>query len=211
MALIGVHLQQESRHEWGELRIQRMLTQMLLSMVLKMRQTGPPFDILQAWYLMATFSTYTHTTVPAQRYLLRCQELIRSEDFSLVEPAGVDASTRSSPSAIAVDDRLPEYNDKKHELVSMLVNLMYLQCVHCLLYDACHGMYADIEAQLPDFAVRFSVTTLFNPPIPQLTFLSWLIRRFLTSRCSYSGLVPYFWFGTCFCISSCCRTKVCTT
>lgn len=166
MAVTGVHLHQESRHEWRELRIQRMLTQMLLCMLLKMKESGPPFDTFQAWYLMAMFSTYTHTIVPAQRYLLRCQELITFEDFRLVEPTGVDASTRSSPSSTtAADDRPPEYNDKKHEQVSVLVNLIYLQCIHCLLYDACHGMYADLEAQLPDFEVRLS-----NSHIPQSPF-----------------------------------------
>ena len=155
MAVMGVHLHQESRHEWQELRIQRTITQMLLRMLLKMRETGPSFDIFQAWYLMAMFYTYTHTIIPAQRYLLRCKELIESEGFRFVEPTGADVSTRSSPSATAIDDRQPEYNDKKHELVSVLVNLIYLQCIHCMLYDACHGMYADLEAQLPDFAVRF--------------------------------------------------------
>jgi len=29
---------------------------------------------------------------------------------------------------------------------------MYLQCMHCLLYGRCHGLFAELEAQLPDFA-----------------------------------------------------------
>lgn len=201
MAVMGVHLHQENLHEWEELRIQRTLTQVLLSMLLKMRETGPPFDIFQAWYLLAMSSTYTHTIVPAQRYLLRCQELIKSEDLGLVESTVVDASTRSSPFTTGIDDRPPEYNDRKHELVSVLVNLIYLQCIHCLLYDACHGMYADLEAQLPDFEVHFP-SLYSSKHVPQSSFLSGLIRTFSTSPLSYSELAPFFWFGTCFCTSS---------
>jgi hypothetical protein len=207
MAVTGVHLHQESRHEWQELRIQRMLTQMLFCMLLKMGESSPPFDIFQAWYLMAMFSTYTHTVVPAQRYLMRCQRLITSEDFRLVEPSGVDTSTRSSPSTTSTDDRPPEYNDKKHELVSVLVNLIYLQCIHCLLYDACHGMYADLETQLPDFEVR-CLRLHPSKPFHQLSSLSGLIRMFSISLRSCSELVPFFWFGTRFCISSCWNKKV---
>lgn len=158
---------------------------------------------------MAMSSTYTHTIVPAQRYLLRCQELINSEDFRLVEAIGVEASTRSSPSTTPIDDGPPEYNDKKHELVSVLVNLMYLQCIHCLLYDACHGMYADLEAQLPDLAVRF-LPSNSSKRAPQLSFPSWFIRRYSISLRLYSELAPFFWFGTCFYISNCWRKKVYT-
>ncbi|KAF9792197.1 hypothetical protein BJ322DRAFT_20130 [Thelephora terrestris] len=152
MAVMGVHLHQEIRHEWQQLGIQRHLTQVLLTMVVGMKDTGPRFDLLQAWYFMAMSCTYTHTLVPAQRYLLRCQELIKSEDMRLVEPNWIDASTRASPSDAPAHDCPPEYTEKKHELVSVLVNLMYLQCMHCLLYGECHGMFADLEAQLPDFA-----------------------------------------------------------
>lgn len=151
-AVMGVHLHQESRHEWQQLEIQRMLTQMLLKMVVELREKEPPLEVLHAWYLMAMSCTYTHTVVPAQRYLQRCQELIKAEDVRLVEPNWIDASTRASPSDIAIDDRPPEYTEKKHELVSVLVNLMYLQCMHRLMYGACHDLYAELEAQLPDFA-----------------------------------------------------------
>ena len=209
MAMTGVHLHQESRHDWRELRIQRMLTQMLFFMLLEMRATGPPFDIFQAWYLMAMSSTYSHTTIPAQRYLLRCQELIKSEDFRLVEPTEVEASTRPPPFTAVIGDRPPEYNDEKHELVSLLVNLIYLQCIHCLLYDACHGMYADLEAQLPDFAVRF-LRLHHSEPIPQPPFLSGFIRRLSIPLPLYLELAPSSWFGTCFCISICWRKQVCT-
>ena len=152
MAVMGVHLYQESRHQWEQLRTQGALAQILLKMVLTMQETGPPFDLFQAFYCMALSCTYTHTLVPARRYLERCQEMIRTEGFRLADPTWVDASSRGSPSTV-IDDRPPEYTDEKHELVSVLVNLMYLQCMHCMLYNECHGMYADLEAQLPDFAV----------------------------------------------------------
>lgn len=154
MAVMGVHLHQEGRHEWQQLAIQRMLTQVLLGMIVRMRENDPPFEVLQAWYLMAMSCTYTHTIVPGARYLMRCQELVTLEDLRLVEPTWIDASTRASPPAAVADDRLPEYTEKKHEVVSVLVNLMYLQCMNCLLYDVCHGMFAELEAQLPEFAVR---------------------------------------------------------
>jgi len=151
---MGIHLYQESRHQWVQLYTQGALTQILLTMVLKMQETEPPFDVFQAFYLMTMSCTYTHTIVPAQRYLERCQEMIRTEGFSLVDPTWVDASSRGSPSPVD-DDRPSEYTEEKHELVSILVNLMYIQCMHCMLYDKCHGMFADLEAQLPDFEVGF--------------------------------------------------------
>ena len=155
MAVMGVHLHQESRHEWRQLDTQGALTQILLKMVLKMQDDGLTFDVLHAFYLMAMSCTYTHTLVPGRRYMIKCEEIVLSQDFRLVEPTWIDASTRSSPSVGMVDDRPPEYTEKKHEEVSVLLNLLYLQCMHCILYDECHGMYANLEAQLPDFAVRF--------------------------------------------------------
>ena len=153
MAVMGVHIYQESQHKWGQLRLQSTLSHILLKMVLKMKESVPPFDMFQAYYLMAMSCTYTHTLVPARRYLVRCQEMIRTEGYRLADPTWIDAASRISPFAL-IDDRPPEYTEEKHEMVSILVNLMYLQCIHCMLYDECRGLYADLEAQLPDFAVR---------------------------------------------------------
>jgi len=80
--------------------------------------------------------------------------MITKEGFSLVDPTWIDASSRGSPPTVA-DDRPSEYTEEKHELVSILVNLLYLQCMHCILYNKCHGMFAGLEAQLPDFEVSF--------------------------------------------------------
>ena len=154
MAAMGVHLYQEGRHRWGRFTIQGTLTQILLEMVLKMQKTGPPFDVFQAFYLMAMSCTYTDTHVPAGRYFERCQGIIRTEGFRFVDPNWADVSSRVSPSAFT-EDHLSEYTEGKHELVSILANLMYLQCIHCMLYNECHGLFADLEAQLPEFAVRF--------------------------------------------------------
>ena len=154
-----------------------MLTQLLLGMVVELREKEPPLEVLHAWYLMAMSCTYTHTVVPAQRYLQRCQELIKAEDIRLVEPNWIDASTRASPSVMAIDDRPPEYTEKKHELVSVLVNLMYLQCMHRLMYGACHDLYAELEAQLPDFAVSFQQSRS-SGPITQVSFLESLSGGF---------------------------------
>jgi len=88
--------------------------------------------------------------------------MVSSEGFRLVDPDWIDASSRTSPSAIA-NDCPSEYTEEKHELVAILVNLMYLQCMHCMLYDKCHGMFADLEAQLPEFAVRFPPSCRFVP------------------------------------------------
>ena len=79
--------------------------------------------------------------------------MIRSEGFALVDPTWIDASSRTLTDAVFVD-RPPAYTEEKHEIVSCLLNLMYLQCMHCMMYDECHDLYADLEAQLPDFAVR---------------------------------------------------------
>ncbi|KAF9651446.1 hypothetical protein BDM02DRAFT_3267070 [Thelephora ganbajun] len=152
MAVMGVHLHQESRHQWEQLKIQGTLTQILLKMVLKMQETDPPFNVLQVFYLMAMSCTYTHTLVPARRYLKKCKDMIRMGGFRLAEPTWIDASSRASPPTAIIDDRPPEYTEEKHELVSILVNLMYLQCMHCMLYDECHDMFVDLEVQLPDFA-----------------------------------------------------------
>ena len=150
MTVIGVHLHQEWRHQWADLKIQGTITQILLTMVLKMQETETPFTMLQAYSLMATACTYTHTVVPGQRYLERCQEMIEEHGFGLVDPTWIDGSLRGSPSIV---DRPSEYTEEKHELVSVLLNLMYLQCMNCLLYDECHGLLTDLEAQLPDFEV----------------------------------------------------------
>lgn len=151
MSVMGVHLHQEIRHQWVDLKTQGMLTQALLRMVVKMQETHqPPLLMFHIFSLMATACTYTHTLVPARRYLERCHEMILKEDFRLVE-TWIDASVRRAPSAV---DRPTEYTEDKHELVSILLNLMYLQCIHCLIYDECHGMFADLESQLPDFEVR---------------------------------------------------------
>lgn len=153
MTVMGLHLHQERRHRWEQLDIQSWIIQSLLKMVLKMQETQPPFELFQAFYLMAMSCTYTHTLVPARRYLERCREMIKAEGFGLLDPTWIDASSRASPSRV-IYDRPSEYTEEKHELVSVLINLMYLQCLHCMLYDECHGIYADVEAQLPDFAVR---------------------------------------------------------
>lgn len=152
MAVMGVHLHQERRHQWGQLSIQGSLTQILLRMVLGMVETELPYTVLQAFYLMAMACTYTHTLVPGRRYLEKCQQLIRVYRLTLGDPNWIDASSRQSPPAV-INDRPSEYTDEKHEEVSILVNLMYLQCIHCILYDECHGLFADVEAQLPDFQV----------------------------------------------------------
>ena len=200
MAVMGVHLHQESRHEWQQLKTQRQLTQVLLTMIIDMKDTAPRFDLLHAWYFMAMSCTYTHTLVPGRRYLMRCEELVKSEDMRLVEPTWIDASTRRSPSVAHVHDHPPEYTEKKHELVSVLANLMYLQCMHCLLYGRCHGMFADLEAQLPDFAVR-PLHIPSSKCSAQVSFSSGLIRKFSIFLRRCSELAPFFWFGTCFCIS----------
>lgn len=150
---MGVHLHQESRHQWGELRLHATIAQTLLKMVLGMQATASPSDVLLAFYCMAMSCTYTHTLVPARRYLVRCQELIRSGGFGLVDQTWIDASSRTSKSA-AIVDCPPAYTEEKHEMVACLLNLMYQQCMHCMMYDECHGLYADLEAQLPEFAVR---------------------------------------------------------
>lgn len=79
--------------------------------------------------------------------------MIRTEGYRLTDQTWIDASSRMSPPAVA-DDRPSEYTEEKHEMVSILVNLMYLQCIHCILYGQCRGLYADLEAEFPDFAVR---------------------------------------------------------
>lgn len=159
---MGVHLYQESRHQWVELRLQSTLSKMLLNMVLKMQGNVPTFDLFQAFYLMAMSCTYTHTLVPARRYLLRCQEMICAEGYTLADPAWIDASSRTSLPAL-IDDRPSEYTEEKHEMVSILANLMYLQCMHCMLYGKCRGLYADnLETQLPDFAVRCPLCLCFR-------------------------------------------------
>ena len=152
MTVMGVHLYQESRHQWGELHIQGYITQVLLTMVLKMQEDKePPFTLLQAFYFMCMSCTYTHTVVPGRRYLERLQEMVKKERFSLLDPTWIDASSRGSRPTF---DRPSEYTEEKHELVSLLLNLMYLQCIHCLVYDGCPDLFADLEAQLPDFEVR---------------------------------------------------------
>ena len=150
---MGLHLYQESRHQWEQLRTQSSLVQALLRMVLSVQETEPPVDVFQAFYLMAMSCTYTHTLVPARRYLERCEDMVRTQGFRLVDPSWIDASSRASPYT-ATDDRPSEYTEEKHEMVSILVNLIYIQCMHCMLYNKCHGMFADLEAQLSDFAVR---------------------------------------------------------
>jgi len=150
MGVMGVHLHQEWHHQWRELKIQGTITQTLLAMVLDMQETQSPFIMLQVFSLMATACTYTHTIVPGQRYLERCQEMVEKHGFRLVDPTWVDASMRGSPSIV---DRPSEYTEEKHELVSVLLNIMYLQCINSMLYDECHGWLADLEAQLPEFEV----------------------------------------------------------
>jgi hypothetical protein len=87
--------------------------------------------------------------------------MIEENGYRLAGPTWVDASSRESSSAV-IDDRPSEYTEEKHEMVSILVNLMYLQCIHCMLYDKCHGLYTDLEAQLPDFAACFSLRSYFR-------------------------------------------------
>ena len=159
MTVMGVHLHQEWRHQWRDLEIQGTITQKLLAMVLKMQETQPPFIVFQVYSLMATACTYTHTVVPGQRYLERCQEMIEKHGFRLVDPTWIDASLRGSPSTV---DRPSEYTEEKHELVSVLLNIMYLQCINCLLYDECHGWFTDLEAQLPEFEVCRCAITFFG-------------------------------------------------
>ena len=81
--------------------------------------------------------------------------MIDAEGYRLIDPTWIEASSRASL-PIVIDDRPSEYTEEKHELVSILANLMYLQCIHCMLYDECHDLYPDLEAQLPDFGVRLS-------------------------------------------------------
>jgi hypothetical protein len=119
-----------------------------------MQETELPSVIFQALSLMAMACTYTHTLVPAQRYLERCKAMIDAEGYRLIDPTWIEASSRASL-PIVIDDRPSEYTEEKHELVSILANLMYMQCIHCMLYDKCHDLYTDLEAQLPDFGVRF--------------------------------------------------------
>ena len=152
MAVMGVHLHQESRRQWAQLHIQTTLAKDLLNMISKMQDVRPPFEVFQIFYLMSMSCTYTNTLVPARRYLRRCQDMIRTQGYGL-DPNWIDASSRASPCPI-IDNRPSEYTEEKHEMVSILVNLMYLQCMHCMLYDKCHGLFADLEAQLLDFAVR---------------------------------------------------------
>ena len=151
MNVMGVHLHQETRHQWLELKTQGMLTQILLRIVLEMQETQPPTTMLHAFYFMAMACTYTHTVVPGQRYLGRCQDMIEKEGFRLVDPTWIDASLQGSSSAV---DRPSPYTEEKHELVSILLNLMYLQCIHRMIYSECDGMFAELEAQLPEFEVR---------------------------------------------------------
>ena len=80
--------------------------------------------------------------------------MIDAEGYRLIDPTWIEASSRASL-PIVIDDRPSEYTEEKHELVSILANLMYMQCIHCMLYDKCHDLYTDLEAQLPDFGVRF--------------------------------------------------------
>ena len=191
MAVMGVHLHQESRHQWAELRIQVTLTQILLKMVLGMIETELPINTFQAFYLMAMACTYTHTLVPGRRYLERCQKMIKMEGFGLVDPTWIEASARESPPAI-VNDRPSPYTEEKHELVSVLVNLMYLQCIHCIMYDKCHGLYEDIERQLPDFEVRCPLVTLGQ--IVKHHFIARLPRDFRTL--SDGAQSPHCYFGS---------------
>jgi len=151
MNVMGIHLHQERRHLWEELRIQGTITQIILQMVYDMQESEqPPLLMLHVVSYMALACTYTHTIVPGQRYLLRCHKMVKKHGFGLVGPTWIDASSRGSPSTV---DRPSEYTEEKHELVSILLHLMYLQCIHCLLYNKCHGLFADLEAQLPDFEV----------------------------------------------------------
>jgi len=189
MAVMGVHLYQESRHQWAQLRTQRAIVNDLLNTVLTLRDTNPPFDTFQAFYFMAMSCTYTNTLVPARRYLEKCQDMIKSEGYGL-DPTWIDASLRASPCPV-IDNRPSEYSEEKHEMVSILVNLMYLQCMHCILYGECHGLFADLEAQLPDFAVRCPLLT-FLGHIAETPFLSGLIQKFSNSLRWCSGSVPSF-------------------
>lgn len=193
MAVMGVHLYQESRHQWAQLRLQSTLSQTLLKMVLQMQGNVPPFDMFQALYLMAMSCTYTHTLVPARRYLVRCQDMIQTEGYRLADPTWIDASSRTSPSAV-IDDRPSEYTEEKHEMVSILVNLMYLQCIHCMLYGECRGLYADLEAQLPDFAVRSPLWLCFRGVWLKYRLLAGLSRGLGTLLDRAQG--PYCPFGS---------------
>ena len=151
MNVMGIHLHQERRHMWLELKIQSKITQLILAMVVKMRESNPPpLLMLHVYSYMALACTYTHTIVPGRRYLQRSHEMVEEHGFGLVGPTWIDASSRRSPSTF---DRPPEYTEEKHEMVSILLHLMYLQCIHCLLYKKCHGLFANLEAQLPDFEV----------------------------------------------------------
>ena len=193
MAVMGVHLHQERRHQWGELRIQGTLTQILLRMVLGMVETELPYTILHAFYLMAMACTYTHTLVPARRYLERCQEIIKLYQLTMGDSTWIDASSRRSP-PVVINDRPPEYTDEKHEEVSILVNLMYLQCIHCIMYNECHGLYADLEAQLPDFEVSCLCDRVPQDTPLNYHFVAGLSRGFRTLL--YGAQSPHRSFGS---------------
>ena len=205
MAVMGVHLHQESRHQWAQLTIQGTIAQRLLRMVLGMQETGSAFDIFQAFYLMAMSCTYTHTLVPARRYLEKCQVMIKMERYRLVDPDWIDASTRTSSSAI-IDDRPSEYTDEKHELVSILVGLMYQQCIHCMLYNECHGLYADLEAQLPEFEVRCVIMS--SGHVVEVLLHSGLIGISSMALRLCSGPALFFWSGMCSFMSICSGNRV---
>ena len=131
VTVYGCHLDQERRRSFDLIHVQALLTQLCLETVLTMLEEHDPFSFIQAYYFMANSCLYTHTPVPAKRYLKKAVDTAKKHGIRMVDRSFSNSS--DSPNYNMIMDPPPEHLESVQERVATLTQMIFTPLQYRLL------------------------------------------------------------------------------